>query len=99
MVVGAGERRTVWAMRLASIRTARRSGRELGFTLLELLVSILLVDVAILAVLHTHAVVIRNRNETRARSAAVDAATARVEQIIASPCAAVAGSAQSAGSA
>jgi len=71
---------------------ARRARHELGFTLLELVVAILLVDVAILAVLHTHAVVVRNRNEMRARSAAVDAATARVEQIIASPCVAAAGS-------
>jgi|SRR5215831_1744567 len=69
-----------------------RARHDLGFTLLELLVAIVLVDVAIFAVLHTHAVVVRNRNEARARSAALDAATARVEQIIALPCVATAGS-------
>jgi len=70
--------------------THRKCG---GFTLLELLVAILLVDVAILAIVHTQAIVVRNRNDMRARSAAVNAASTRVEQILASPCAAASGSA------
>jgi Tfp pilus assembly protein PilV len=81
-------------MPLASpLGRARPSRHELGFTLLELLVAILLVDVAILAIVHTQAIVVRSRSEMRARAAAVNTATARVEQILASPCAAAAGSA------
>jgi len=77
---------------LADPRSPRRSRHEPGFSLLELLVAILLVDVAILGIVHTHAVVVRNRNEMRARSAAVTGATARIEQLLASPCAAGSGS-------
>ncbi len=73
-------------------RSPRRSHHEYGFSLLELLVAILLVDVAILGIVHTHAVVVRNRNEMRARSAAVIGAADRIEQILASPCTAGSGS-------
>jgi Tfp pilus assembly protein PilV len=91
MVVGAAREHTVCAMRPAT-RT-RRSHNELGFSLLELLVAILLVDVAILAIVHTHAITVRSRNETHARGAAVNAAAARIEQILALPCVATTGSA------
>jgi Tfp pilus assembly protein PilV len=91
MVLGAAGERTVCAMRPV-VRT-RRSRHELGFSLLELLVAILLVDVAILAIVHTHAIVVRHRNETHARAAAVNAAASRIEQILASPCVASSGSA------
>ena len=90
-MVGAAREHRVCVMRPAT-RT-RRPHNELGFSLLELLVAILLVDVAILAIVHTHAIVVRNRNETRARAAAVNAAAARIEQILASPCVAGTGSA------
>jgi len=76
----------------ANPRSPRRSRHEPGFSLLELLVAILLVDVAILGIVHTHAIVVRNRNEMHARSAAVTGAAARIEQILASPCVAASGS-------
>lgn len=93
MVVRATSQRTVCDMRFApEPRSPRRSNRESGFSLLELLVAILLVDVAILGIVHTHAIVVRNRNEMRARSAAVIGAADRIEQILASPCTAGSGS-------
>jgi Tfp pilus assembly protein PilV len=94
MVVRASSKRTVCGMRSvpADPRSPRRSRHEPGFSLLELLVAMLLVDVAILGIVHTHAVVVRNRNEMRARSAAVTGATARIEQTLASPCTAGSGS-------
>jgi Tfp pilus assembly protein PilV len=94
MVVRAASQRTVCGMRFAPAdpRSPRRSRNESGFSLLELLVAILLVDVAILGIVHTHAIVVRNRNEMRARSAAVIGAADRIEQILASPCTAGSGS-------
>ncbi len=94
MVVRAAPQRTVCDMRFAPAdpRSPRRPRHERGFSLLELLVAILLVDVAILGIVHTHAVVVRNRNAMRARSAAVTGAADRIEQILASPCTAGAGS-------
>jgi Tfp pilus assembly protein PilV len=64
-----------------------RSHRESGFSLLELLVAIILVDVAVLAIVQTNAAVIRRRNEMRARAAAVSSASTRLEQLLATPCA------------
>jgi Tfp pilus assembly protein PilV len=95
MVVGAAQERTVCAMRSAPAdpRPPRRSRHEPGFSLLELLVAILLVDIALLGIVRTHAIVVRNRNEMRARSAAAIGAAARIEQILASPCTAGSGSA------
>ncbi len=89
MVVRAASQRTVCDMRSAPAdpRSPCRSHHESGFSLLELLVAILLVDVAILGIVHTHAIVVRNRNEMRARSAAVIEAADRIERILASPCA------------
>jgi len=76
--------------------TARRSRRN-GYSLLELLVAIVLIDVGLLAIVQTHAVVVRRRNEIRARSAAVGAAASRVEQLVAAECAATSGAAASRG--
>jgi Tfp pilus assembly protein PilV len=94
MVVHAALQRTVCDMRSApaDLRSPRRSRLRPGFSLLELLVAMLLIDVAILGIVHTHAIVVRNRNEMRARSAAVTGAAARIEQILASPCTAGSGS-------
>jgi len=94
MLVATTTQRRVCAMRSTPVRgrSPRRSRHESGFSLLELLVAILLVDVALLAIAHTHAVVLRQRNETRIRAAAVAAASARIEALLASPCIAAAGS-------
>ena len=85
---------TVCGMRSASARPhpPRRSRHESGFSLLELLVAILLIDVALLAIVRTHAVVVRQRNDTRMRFAAAAAAATRIEQLLASPCAPASGS-------
>jgi Tfp pilus assembly protein PilV len=72
--------------------SARRSRRDWGFTLIELVVAILLIDVAVLAVVRTHAIVVRERNLMRMRSAAVNTAATRLEQQLAAPCAAASGS-------
>ncbi len=81
-------------MTLATVRR-HRSGQPLrrGFSLVELLVAIILVDVALLALVQTSAVVVRRRNEAHTRAAAVSAATARIEQLAASPCGPVSGTA------
>lgn len=75
---------------------ARRPCRK-GYSLLELLVAIILIDAGLLAVVQAHAVVVRRRNEIRARAAAVGAAASRVEQLVAAPCAGTFGSAASHG--
>jgi Tfp pilus assembly protein PilV len=80
-------------MRATACRPASRLRRRLGFSLIELLVAVILIDVALLAIVQTTAVVVRRRNETRARSAAVSAAASRIEGLLASPCAAASGAA------
>jgi Tfp pilus assembly protein PilV len=67
-----------------------------GYSLLELLVAIILIDAGLLAIVQTHAVVVRRRNEIHARAVAVGAAVSRVEQLVAAPCAATSGSASGA---
>ena len=94
-MVAVAPARTMCGMRFAPARprSSRRSRSESGFSLLELLVAILLIDVALLAIVHTHAVLVRHRNETRLRGAAVAAATTRIEQLLATPCVGDSGSA------
>ena len=59
---------------------ARRPGtRRSGFTLVELLVAVVLVDVGLLAIVGAGAVVVRRTSELRARSAAVRIASNRLE--------------------
>jgi Tfp pilus assembly protein PilV len=92
MVVVAARQHTVCDMRSTPFEPRpRRSRHEPGFSLLELLIAILLLDVAILGIVHTHAIVVRSRNEMHARSAATTAAAARLEQMLASPCTAGSG--------
>src|SRR5690242_4271343 len=74
---------------------SRGRTRRPGFSLVELLVAIILIDVGLLAVVQTHAVVVRRRNELRAQSAAVAAAASRVERLVAAPCAPATGAAAS----
>ena len=81
------------------LRTERSSsnGRPCrpGFSLVELLVAIILIDAGLLAIVQTHAVVVRRTNEMRARAAALAAAASRVEQLVAAPCAPATGTASS----
>ena len=71
-----------------------RSPREprRGFSLIELLVALVLVDVGLLALTGTTLAVVRQRAELRARDAAVRAASARLEWLGAGPCQPTSGS-------
>lgn len=70
--------------------------RRHGFTLVELLVALLLIEVALLALSAMGAIAVRALADTSARSAAVSAVAARLERLSASPCTAPAtGSASS----
>ena len=71
----------------------RRRVHRAGYSLIELLVAIILIDVGVLAVVQTNAVLVRRRNEIRLRAAAVAAAASRIERLVAVPCAAVSGAA------
>jgi type II secretory pathway pseudopilin PulG len=66
-----------------------------GFTLVELLVAVLLIDVGLLALVASGALVVRQAAEGRAHSAAVRIALNRLESLVATvPCAAASGGAQ-----
>lgn len=64
-----------------------------GFTLVELLVAVLLIDVGLLALVAGSAVVVRRQNELRVRGLAASAAANRVQQLVAGGCQPGAGSA------
>jgi len=66
-----------------------------GFTLVELLVAVVLVDAGLLAITGATAVVVRRQTELRTRGAAVAAASNRLEQLATTPCERRAGSASS----
>lgn len=68
--------------------------RRPGFTLVELLVAMLLVQVALLAVLATSAVIVRAVGDNEARWRAVQRASDRLERLAAGPCTASAASVQ-----
>jgi len=63
-----------------------------GFSLVELLVALIIVDVGLLALVGTTVVLVRERTELRARSAAIRAASARLEWLGAGPCRPTSGS-------
>lgn len=73
----------------------RRPRRRRGFSLVELLVASILIGVALLGIAQTHALVLRHRNEARARAAAIAAASSRLERLAGSPCADATGGASS----
>ena len=64
-----------------------------GFTLLEALIALVIINVGLLALVASTAVLIRQTTEVRARSAAVRAAANRVQQLGATICAPTSGSA------
>jgi len=70
---------------LANMRTRR------GFTLIEVLVAITLIDVGLLALVAGSAVLVRQVNAFRLRNVALRAATNRLQQLGASPCAPASG--------
>jgi Tfp pilus assembly protein PilV len=61
-------------------------GRRRGFTLVETLVAVVLIDVGLLALVTAGAVVVRQSSGTRLRARAVQAAHNRLEQLGAAPC-------------
>lgn len=70
-----------------------RPRRRLGFTLVELLVALLLVEVGLLSLTGTTVVLIRERSAVRARAAAIRAASNRLQFLAAGPCEAASGAA------
>ena len=71
----------------------RRLRRRLAFTLVELLVALLLVEVGLLSLTGTTLVLIRERTAVRARAAAIRAASNRLQFLAAGPCEAASGAA------
>lgn len=78
-------------MRELDSDTPRR--RRCGFTLVELLVAIVLIDVGVLALVSESAVLVRSRNSLRLRARAAELASDRVASLSAGGCAPNAGSA------
>jgi prepilin-type N-terminal cleavage/methylation domain-containing protein len=64
-----------------------------GFTLVEVLVAIVLIDAGLLALVAGSAVLVRQAAEVRARSTALHAASNRIQSLGALPCAVATGSA------
>jgi len=64
-----------------------------GFTLLEALIALVIINVGLLALVASTAVLIRQTGEVRARSAAVRTAANRLQQLGATTCAPISGSA------
>jgi Tfp pilus assembly protein PilV len=70
-----------------------RQSTRAGFTLVEVLVAILLIDVGVLAMVSGLAVVARREMGMRSRVAAARAAENRIQSLLAGPCAPARGSA------
>lgn len=67
-------------------RTRRHRARRFGFTLAELLVALLLIDVGVLALVASGAAVVRELAAASARAVAVDAAQGRLERLASRTC-------------
>jgi Tfp pilus assembly protein PilV len=78
-------------MRPRSVRPSPKRSSS-GFTLVEVLVAILLIEIGLLALMAATGIVIRETTLARARTAVLDVARNRVEMLAASPCSEVAGS-------
>jgi Tfp pilus assembly protein PilV len=76
--------------------TASRQGRRgrSGFTLIELLVSLVLLDIGLLALVGLAASLSQNIDQLRGDARATSIATARLERIASTPCAATASGTQ-----
>jgi Tfp pilus assembly protein PilV len=57
-----------------------------GFTLVEVLIAVILIDVGLLALVASSAVLVRQANALRLRNAALRAATNRLQQLGGAPC-------------
>jgi Tfp pilus assembly protein PilV len=73
----------------------RRIRASAGFTLVEVLVSVILINAGLLALVAASAVLVRQTNELRARTAANQAAINRLQSMGATACAPFGGSANS----
>jgi len=71
----------------------RPAWRTKGFTLIEVLVAIVLIHVGLLSLVAASAMLMRRTTETRIESAAIEAATNRLETLSAGPCTAGSGTA------
>jgi Tfp pilus assembly protein PilV len=71
--------------------------RRAGFTLVEVLIAVVLIDVGLLALVAGSAVLVRRAAEVRTRSSALRAAGNRIQALSAAHCSATTGSANAAG--
>ena len=67
-------------------RALRSARARRAFTLLELLIALVLLDVGLLALVATSAAVARHLSGARAASRALDIASTRIERTLATPC-------------
>ena len=75
--------------RFVSTRPIRRS--PAGFTLVEAIVAIVIIEIGLLALTASTGIVIRETSIVRARSTALEIARNRVEMLAATPCASTSG--------
>jgi Tfp pilus assembly protein PilV len=76
-------------------RTCRKS--RTGFTLVELLVAVVLIQIGLLALVASGASLVRQTTTTRARFAAISTAANRLQQLGATTCATASGNASGVG--
>jgi Tfp pilus assembly protein PilV len=74
-------------------RSREHTSTRPGFTLVELLVAILLIDVGVLAMVSATAMIARHQVALRTRIAAAQLAANRIQRLTAAPCAVSTGSA------
>jgi Tfp pilus assembly protein PilV len=79
-------------MRPRSVCRTSRASSPTGFTLVEVLIAIMVIEIGLLALTASSAVVIREIAVVRARAAALEMARNRIEEIAAAPCAPTSGS-------
>jgi Tfp pilus assembly protein PilV len=79
------------AQRLDQLRHGSRRRRRSGFTLVELLVAVVLIEMGLLALVATGATLARQTTTTRARLAAINAAANRLQLLGAISCATTSG--------